>query len=330
MDIRLIKDTKERKMKMEGKESIKISLSGFLLIVCLIVIVIMTCVIYSLKTDKIELKNSIENLSEKVTNLEKNINNSSNNIENVENEIELEVLNIEDELVEKLYGYVLKSDNFDHCFAWQNNLEPASFYRKTKVTYEDLSDIEKTIVVLENYTDSEIKIVDKAKLKGVIENIDSVYNDVRVFEKLSEKSNEIFNQTITKWNEYDGLAGALEYKDDNYYLIGYDGGGKGTSIIGYSKLQKAEKDEENIYIYDKFMYVDSTNMDLNENDSKIHIYTTSDKAKDVGQEKDIVWGNDQNLEKYYEKYENELNTFKHTFKKAENGNYYWLSTEICD
>lgn len=313
---------------MEEKK--KFSYSTLFLIICIIIIAVMGVMIYSLYEDKQVSSNAIEELNDKISNLENTIaqtqTNSSNNTEVKD---ELEILNIEDDLVKKLYGYILQSDDFDHSFAWQNSVEPTSFYKKDKTTYSSLSDMEKTLVVLKNYSSDEIKSVNKSMLTNIIDTT-HIHDNVRVYENINEKSAEIFNQSNAKWNNYTGCAGALEYQNDNYYLSEFDGGGKGTSEVGYAKMQKAEKEEEYIYIYDKYIYIDSTNYDIGYNDSKVHIYTTSDKTNDIGTENERIWSSDTAIDNIYQKYENQLKTFKHTFKKSENGSYYWLSSEICD
>ena len=94
-------------------------------------------------------------------------------------------------------------------------------------------------------------------------------------------------------------------------------------IYANEVIEKVEKDQESIYIYDKFIYVDYTNFDTTSGDSKIHIYTSADKTEELGTETSLT-----TTKELFEKYENKLKTYKHTFKKAENGSYYWLSSEI--
>lgn len=282
--------------------------SNYFLLICLIIIVAMGVGIY-------HLYEKIEEVS------------TSQSQINVETK--LEEISIEEDLVKKLYGYILQSDDFDHAFAWQNSLEPTSFYRKEKTTYLNLSDIEKTLVILKNYTNNEIKTINKSKLTNIIDTT-HIRDDVKVYENINEKATEIFNQESDKWNDYVGCAGVVEYRNGNYYLSRFDGGGKGTSEVGYAKMQKAEKEEDYIYIYDKFVYIDSTNYDIGYGDSKVHIYTTSDKANELGTENEGIWSSNTIIDEIYKKYEEQLKIFKHTFKKTENGNYYWVSSEMYE
>ena len=313
---------------MEEKKTTTISLSTFFLILAIIAIVVMGFFIYKMYNDNQASQKHINELNSKINNLERSStqNNQSNNAI-IEKKDELVSLSVNNDLVQKLYEYILKSDDFAYAFAWQNGMEPASFYKKSKVTYSSLSDIEKTLIVLKNYNNSEVKSVNKSSLKNVIDTT-YIHDTVKVYETINDKASTIFNQSNSNWNNYTGCSGALEYKNNNYYLTEFDGGGKGTSEVGYAKIQKAEKDENYIYIYDKYIYIDSTNMDIGEDDKKVHIYTTSDKMNDLGAETEGIWSSDSAIEQLYQKYENQLKTFKHTFKKIEDGSYYWLSSEI--
>ena len=303
---------------MEEKNKIKISLSTLFLFIALIVIIIMGIVIVRLYDNKKNSDNLLKELNNKISNLE-NTNVPDNNI-NTENE----TLDINNTLVKLLYGYVLKSDDSKFSFAWQTDQEPASFYKDTKTTYSSLSNIEKMLIVLKNYKESEVKEVFKTQVNDIIDTT-YIHDIVKVYENIDEKAVDIFNQSNNNWEDhYKGCSADLNYKNNNYYLSEYDGGGKGTSICTYSEIQKVEKDQDYIYIYDKFIYVDSSKLDVNEGDSKIHIYTSSNETNDIGSESSYP----TSTKELYKKYEDKLETYKHTFKKAENGSYYWLSSEI--
>ncbi len=87
---------------------------------------------------------------------------------------------------------------------------------------------------------------------------------------------------------------------------------------GYSDLQRAEQEGENIYLYDIFLWGDE------EDDGKIHYYTSSSENLKI----DSTDAYESSREKLMTQYKSKLNTYKHTFKKSENGDYYWVSTEI--
>ena len=308
---------------MEEKKPIKISLTGLFLLISLIIIVIMGMVIYNLYQNKKVTDESLNLLNEKIANLENGLN--STNTEDVVVENKVETLNKDDELVKSLYNYVLKSDHSKHVYAWQSGLEPASFYRDNKTVYASLTDMEKTLAIIANYKENELEIVSRTTLKGFkdpdIVNPNVGEDEVTVYKNVKEKAQEIFNQESYVGKDFNGCAGNLYFKDNNYYEVSYYGGGKGTGISTYSEIQKVEKDDEHIYIYDKFVYVDSDPMLVGTGDGMINVFTTADCTKKIGAEEDV------NTD-FYSKYEDELETFKHTFEKREDGTYFWVSTEI--
>ena len=340
---------------MEEKNEIKIKLSTLLLILAIIVIIAMAYFIYKLYDSKKESEKSIDDLKSKISNLESSqkLNNSNTQTSILNQDTEAQnsltastqdnteektftasiqnnteeknsTLSNNDDLVQKLYKYILKSDDFNYSFAAQNEVEPVSFYKKDKVTYSSLSDMEKTLIVLKNYNDNEVKSVDKSSLKDIIDTSD-INDTVKVYENVNDKLFEIFNQNNSQWNNYVGCSGNLEYKNNNYYLSEFEGGGAGTGTFSYSQIQKAEKSGNYIYIYDKFIYLDAYAPGVSESEAKI--YTTADEIDCIGTESNI-WALDFKIENTYKKYENQLKTFKHTFQKTENGNYYWVSSEI--
>ena len=283
-------------------------------IIALCIIIIMGLLNFKLYNDKKIANNLIKELNSRISNLE-NIVTEKQYLNDNENPVE--TLDVNNDLVQQLYRYILKSDNFTGSFAWQNGLEPASFYKNKKTNYSSLSNIEKMLAILQNYYESDIKNVFKTQVSNIID-ISDIHNTVYIYENIEKKSMKIFNQNGVDWRSYTGCSYYLNYKNDCYYLSEFDGGGKGTSISTYSEIQKAEKDQEYIYIYDKFIYIDSTKFDLGEGDSKIHIYTSSDETNEIGTESSYP----ETIKELYNKYKGKLKTYKHIFKKSENDSYY--------
>ena len=326
-------------MKEENERNeIKVNLSTYLLtiflIIALVIIGIMGYYIYKLQTGKHYCDNCLEELQSsvsKIENVESKIKVISDTITEVTPEedldnVEIETLNNNDKLVKSLYKYVLK---WDDCFSY---FDSASFYKDKKVTYSSLSDDLKTLVVIKNYNKKDIEEVDKSTLKGVIDTKE--WNDgkiVEVYSNIGEKSKEIFNETSDKWPDIDMLGSELKYKDDTYYRGKYYGGGLGNCESAYSEIQKVEKSGDKIYIYDKYIFFDETQLIVadKEKDQVVHIYKSSDKKSknELGTFKNNI--TDKNTKQLYKKYKSKLHTYKHTFKKDEDGNYYWVSTEIA-
>ena len=309
---------------MEKKN--KTNVSTVLLIIAIIVIAIMGFFIYQLYSYKKTSSDMIGELNNKINNLESNKNDNTNvsNNSQSQNMNKTENLDVNDELIKQLHGYILKSDDFGNGTGFAPIGESVSFYKDTKVILSSLSDAEKTFAVLENYKEDEIKKVNKSQVKNIIETSD-INDNVNIYENLNNKAINIFNQADINWKDYQGCAENLKYNADCYYLVEYNGGGLGRCEYGYSEVQNAEKDQENLYIYDKFIYIDTVNEAISEDDGKTHIYTSANKTNEIGTEK--FYDNFKSIAELYKKYENKLCTYKHTFKQRKDGSYYWFSSE---
>ena len=113
-----------------------------------------------------------------------------------------------------------------------------------------------------------------------------------------------------------------------------------------SILLKAEKNGDNIYLYDTYVHMVEVENIINGEDYSViyDIYATSDRkvsiAKKIDLAKNGLYEGTENLtgNAYDDKLNNNLlnildnknKTFKHTFTKGLNGNYYWVSTEMID
>ena len=272
-----------------------------------------------------------------------------NEVSQVENKEEIEESKIEEldkdsELVKELYNIVLKYDDSFGSYAWQNG-DTASFYKDKKITLSSLSNIERMLVIRKNNENmSEISNEnDKNKiLKDVNFETDLNTGNIYVYPNINKITNKIFNKDVEELNliKCRGCALDIIYKDDFIYDIEFEGGGMGNAEYAYSEIQKVEQNKEQIYIYDKYIYLDFLKAWLPEDDELVHIYTSADKTKEIGKEEDkFVFWDDVNKKEYsdkeifgsvYQKYKDKLNTYKHTFQKSENGTYYWVSSEIYE
>ena len=108
----------------------------------------------------------------------------------------------------------------------------------------------------------------------------------------------------------------------------------------HTKLYKTEEDGDKLYFYDK-AFVEETGQgyislmtylfdESSVNDNEFFSYDTEDSKKH--KEINIVKEDGTkiysvNVDYIFEKYDDKLTSYKHTFKKV-NGNYYWVSSEI--
>ena len=266
----------------------------------------------------------------------------------------IEELDKDSKLVKELYDIILKYNNLDLTGGLNYDLNSKfSFYRDNKIVYSDLRDAEKVVCILN-------AIKDEDYTKNVnIENLDleqyqDIYKDYNVnmpktttadkYSNITSTVKRIFGENAKIENEsYGLLSGIAEYYDDSYYLYMIEGGGLGETVFAYSEIERVEKFEDYIYIYDKYICEDTLEaaMDMN---GKNKFYTTADKTKQIEVDETLFkrgeydysetrigyMGIDKSLEKFFKYYEDELNTYKHTFKKVEDGTYYWVSSEIYE
>ena len=254
---------------------------------------------------------------------EENTENSNVDNNNQVSNNNVTTLDLTSNFVQGLYNKVVHSDSSEPCYAWQEGISGASFYKDSKTTYSSLNNMIKVLDVLQN-AGVPRKITDENEKNNIINNSSmknaGVYiTDIEVYENVQDIANTIFeNPNDIKWETYTGLSTQLEYINGNYYAIHGQGGGRGTVEFGYSTMTKAEQDGDYIYIYDKFVWVDETD------ENNIKVYITSDETNQIGTESIHSEAGNYLLNKYYDS----LETYKHTFKKSSDGTYKWISTEI--
>lgn len=122
--------------------------------------------------------------------------------------------------------------------------------------------------------------------------------------------------------------------DDNNYEFVSIGASCGNEYVA-NKIVKAEQDGDNIYIYDKAVSCTdeiggwcNKTVDDGATESAI-LDCTSDVTEGTNK---CSFGTDAKSMANYvlENLSDKLNTFKHTFKKSNDGKYYWVSSEISN
>ncbi len=255
-----------------------------------------------------------------------NVRNITNQKETTSETVKTIKLDLTSELVQDLYKKVLKYDNTEESFAWQEGVEKVSFYKDHKTTYETLNNMEKVITVLKNYDPDRVKMVNKTEVKDLLENRGfsnsyEVIEQIKVYENIEEIAKQVFGRSDgILWESYKGLGCNLEYANGNYYVIETPGGGMGATEFAYTELQSAEQTGDMIYLYDTFLWVNEKESMLN--NGKTKFYTTSSETEEMNLEDTVV------SDDLIQKYANRLKTYQHVFQKSADGQYEWVSTEI--
>lgn len=252
-------------------------------------------------------------------------NTNSENVTNNENTNTLEQpkvtsLDIESEGVKNLYKYIMKI----------NTNQEELVYRSTKVTEKDLNNQLKLMTIFENVDES-----DASEIKMLTdENGYEVEHTYYTKETIEEVAKKVFGDDVTITHESceSIFASARDYKDGVYDCYEYEGGGGVLWEASTSKLISAEQSGDEIYIYDKYVHlIEVENIIDGTNYAGTHdIYEASDRQVKMAERVDFsannLYDGDKidNIENYLGR---KLTTFKHTYKKNSDGQYYWYSTE---
>ena len=143
---------------------------------------------------------------------------------------------------------------------------------------------------------------------------------------------------------YSYRAWVITYSaEDNMFYL--DAATTGPEYGGLkNKLTKYEQEGNTLYIYDKFVMCHLANGAECYKTSSYNLIVTASKQKeseDVKYDSNIikkdyngvvepVYDEYINYDYIFENYSDKLNTYKTTFKKADDGKYYWYSSEIVN
>ena len=216
-----------------------------------------------------------------------------------------------------------------------NNIEASDFLEYALGMYISDNNIDLSkydsdaLQCIEDPNDSHYGDCSSAKLanvsKEIVDNyIKSKFDTTRVFTLSSDRN----SGQLSGLSAFD--LGDYIYKNNTYYF-GYGARGSGYKNI-YTKLLKVEEDNNNIYFFDKAICCfdgagtacwKAANEDIFDD----AIFEVTDSSKKYDEIKSMGDEFILNEDYVFEKYDDKLNTYKHTFKKV-NGNYYWVSSEI--
>ena len=247
------------------------------------------------------------------------------NINFLTNEIdEKEELNIKSEIVLGIYTKIPKGE-FDY-----KKFTYYSTYNSKKQTIDKLNDdfiINSALYNLDyddfspNYTaDPEMQNqVYKLSKETMLEKINDIFGEIE-FDIEKYAKDKILNL------KFNALTSS-QYIDGDFYFYEYFDSTKVLSSEVFNKLIKAEQEHDYIYLYDKYLRVVSS--DEKPNEVFEIYYDEKTKSKET-----LTSDEFYNLESSLDNLEKLKNikayTYKHTFKKIDDDNYVWVSTEIFE
>lgn len=144
------------------------------------------------------------------------------------------------------------------------------------------------------------------------------YNGVVKADDLEKNIKNMYNISLNNIDKFDYPSGGI-FKSGNYYSVYHGSGSEGLNKI--SDDVKYTYSDTDLIIKEKAIFLFE---ELDEKNSQ-YIYTDTSRTEKIGEET-----YDDSTNKFYmiDKYKNKFTSFKHTFKRNENGNYYWYSTEV--
>lgn len=320
--------------KMENKESnvSKNNRKDIIYIGIIVFLIVIICTLIYLFV----IKDNANNLQ--------NDNNDKDSINNVENNNEKLELITDNDLISKLQSKVLTSDNKLSLYSKSLNINDVNseniitfsirqYLLDNKIDYKSSSNI----IVDGNKScwngdgDDFIKEGGYRIPKSIIkEYIKNKFNTTNEYEFKERDNKYPFDEKFYHFNE--GLAVA---SINDEYVIGCL---SATSTNNYylQKAIKAEKSNDYIYLYDKALLCDGStvlscmNIVSSNNISDLFsCYDDNDDVKSVCVENgnlDLKKTATYVMNNMYDK----ISSYKHTFKKGDNGEYYWISTELID
>lgn len=282
------------------------------------------------KTEVVEENTEVEENTKPEGN-EKKQEQSTDNEQNVENTVK--EINVDSKKVQNLYSYIEKL----------NYYEEELVYKTNKVELKDVSNQLKLLTVFSNLTE------DDATEEYL--HYSEIYPDgnqhlIYSKEVVENKAKEIYGPNVKINHEnaspYDSYT--REYVNGSYDCYSYEGGGDVPWSRSFSAILMAEESSDKLYIYDRYVHL------VVADDMKdgiyyygcFDIYTATDRKEqlakklnleDSGYYDNVSEGLTENqrnnilIDKIDSYVDGGIKTFKHTFEKDKNGNYYWVSTE---
>ncbi len=307
----------------ERKQPIKVRLGIvvllFIILILVIVIIGMFCYYDNSNKSNVNQQNNIEKESVLQENKEDELNTLDISKSN-DDLVEIKNLDINSDLVQKLYKYILKYSDYEETLVYQSQ----------KVTKDTMNNKLKLMTIFENLNTS-----DADEIKNETEYGMQIAHTLFKKETVERKAREIFGSNITVTHEQCPIyfANAIDYQNGTYNRYDYQGGGRTPWESSISQIKSAKQRDDEIYIYDKYIHVYD---EIGGSSLEEGIYTASDKKTKISDlinisvNSGMIEGEQYSEElfnKYEEKLGNKIKSFKHTFKKNDDGTYYWYSTE---
>ena len=237
---------------------------------------------------------------------------ANSNKSNTGETAKLTELNIGSDQITKLYKYIPALDS---------DLIEKNAYQSTKITMNNLT----SDYLLKNaFKNLELKDSDKKTFDSSTTDVSDMYRfDASL---LQSKVKEMYGTNIDNQDFRISASEQCGYENGEYvYSVG---GASSEDIRNIRKIQKAYSDDESLYIEDSYLCLKIVD---NDDSSYAKLFISSDSSNslfDLDNLNELYSMNNDKLSSYIcNKYGSSMASYKHTFKKASDGSYYWYSTE---
>lgn len=242
-----------------------------------------------------------------------------------------EELEVNGEVVVKAYSYVPT--------VYNRGILPTA-YQDKKVEFNDLPNEVKLINVFRNIKfnkeDIVFSVIDGREQGGWIKSDDGSEYPSGFYsfdESLIHKTlKEIYGEKATIMNDNFKIScvESCQYHKDleESGVYSHGEGGSGYAFAPVSFITKAYIEDDELHIFDKFLQFEEipNEGELRETEYKIYKSTVGEAIEVIKDENINIF--DKNIYEYVKmKYVDKMAEYKHTFKKNDNGEFYWVSTE---
>lgn len=308
-------------MENKGLKSVRLSTVILLFIILILVVALVAMYVYynDSNSDKSINKNT------EVSNLSKPLSNTNNTT----NQDSQKDLNINDSIVKELYNYIPCEIEYKAELSSNINARLLNAYQSKKVTIDDLDD---EILLGHAYLNTEIPLDERMLYEEGNLDIPVTSWYKATPDRLQETLLKMYNTKI----ENKSFRLNFNYGAYENGIYTFTAGGGGNSFDGFvQNIEEAYEVDDELYIIDTYLYYSDTYelpmhlfkvYDPANNDSLI--LTESVDDSDVSLSTDGSTGTFDNTENYVkEHYLSKASKYKHTFKKNDDGEYYWYSSE---
>jgi hypothetical protein len=241
-------------------------------------------------------------------------------------------LSLDDPLVQQLYGYV-GHDNL----MWAG---PSTYYQGMLVTRNEISDLQASRILFNHLDSAPSTPADTLPADVLRECLSDTFGsspgdtDDALSNGLLQPQVMYTAETVAALNAsiYGSSApvnlvsdigmgdGLFACPDGGVLAASYPGGG-GWVEMNNSVLINAEKQGNEIFLYDRYFRVSDDSTTVLPGMGSMTIGPT-------GFDEENIWlGYPDDVQRIFDQYGDEIPTYKHTFQQADNGSYYWVSTD---